>query len=284
MSEKIDKVCIYHKNCADGFTGAWVVKKAHPEEEIEFFGGSYGKEYPHVAGKDVILVDFSYKRDEMIAISKVANTILILDHHKSALEDLEDLQEVCECPVTVVFRMDKSGCRIAWDYYFPTAFPPKMLLHVEDRDLWKFEMEDTKAITMLIFSFSYTFDNWDFLMEDIDLDIAFTQGEAILRKHMKDIVETAPGVTMFMDILHYKNIPVANVPGMWASDMGHHLCQEYSSAPFSVTYYINKNRETKVSFRSDNKADVAKLAEQFGGGGHKNAAGCKIDDLYELRG
>jgi phosphoesterase RecJ-like protein len=37
---------------------------------------------------------------------------------------------------------------------------------------------------------------------------------------------------------------------------------------------VNK---TKVSFRSHHDFDVCKLAKFFGGGGHKNAAGCKID-------
>ena len=35
------------------------------------------------------------------------------------------------------------------------------------------------------------------------------------------------------------------------------------------------NKTTKVSLRSK-KIDVAKIAESFGGGGHKFAAGCTI--------
>jgi len=33
----------------------------------------------------------------------------------------------------------------------------------------------------------------------------------------------------------------------------------------------------KVSFRSRSRVDVARLAEQFGGGGHACASGCSID-------
>lgn len=36
-------------------------------------------------------------------------------------------------------------------------------------------------------------------------------------------------------------------------------------------------RKTKASLRSNNAVDVAKLAQRFGGGGHRNAAGCIID-------
>ena len=37
------------------------------------------------------------------------------------------------------------------------------------------------------------------------------------------------------------------------------------------------DRQTKVSLRSKNDIDVAEIASLFGGGGHKNAAGCSID-------
>lgn len=40
----------------------------------------------------------------------------------------------------------------------------------------------------------------------------------------------------------------------------------------------------KVSFRSRGKVDVAKIAETFGGGGHRNAAGCELKgNLTEIK-
>ncbi len=36
------------------------------------------------------------------------------------------------------------------------------------------------------------------------------------------------------------------------------------------------NRQVKVSFRSRTEVDVARIAEQFGGGGHKQAAGATL--------
>jgi phosphoesterase RecJ-like protein len=38
------------------------------------------------------------------------------------------------------------------------------------------------------------------------------------------------------------------------------------------------NRKTKVSFRSKHTVDVAKLASDFGGGGHVRAAGATINE------
>jgi phosphoesterase RecJ-like protein len=39
---------------------------------------------------------------------------------------------------------------------------------------------------------------------------------------------------------------------------------------------------TKVNLRSQNEYDVAKIARLFGGGGHRNAAGCTLDHDLEL--
>ena len=81
-------MCIYHGNCADGFGAAWVVRKALGE--IDFHPGKYQEPPPDVTGKDVVMVDFSYKRPVLLEMAEKANSILILDHHKTAAEDLLD--------------------------------------------------------------------------------------------------------------------------------------------------------------------------------------------------
>jgi phosphoesterase RecJ-like protein len=43
-----------------------------------------------------------------------------------------------------------------------------------------------------------------------------------------------------------------------------------------VARQIGENRY-KISMRSKGKVDVASVASRFGGGGHKNAAGCTIE-------
>ena len=91
-------ICIYHGNCADGFGAAWVVRKALGD--IEFFAGKYQEPPPDVTGKNVVMVDFSYKRPVLLEMAEKANSILIIDHHKTAIEDLIDL------PSNVITKFD----------------------------------------------------------------------------------------------------------------------------------------------------------------------------------
>lgn len=268
------KLCIYHGNCADGFTAAWVVKHAHQGEEIEFHAGVYGNPPPDVKGKDVILVDFSYKRPVMEAIVKEAASVLVLDHHKTAQEDL------CDLPgAEVVFDMDRSGAGIAWDYYFPVVKRPRLIDHVEDRDLWRFLIPKTREIQASVFSFEYTFENWDRLMETDPDDLA-VEGVAIERKHFKDIRELTKVVTRKMRIGGHE-IPVANLPYTLTSDAGHLLADGY---PFAACYWDTPDGRV-FSLRSrDDGADVSEIAKQYGGGGHAHAAGFRVPHDHELAG
>jgi oligoribonuclease NrnB/cAMP/cGMP phosphodiesterase (DHH superfamily) len=173
-------MCIYHGNCADGFGAAWVVRKALGE--IDFHPGKYQEPPPDVTGKDVVMVDFSYKRPVLLEMADKANSILILDHHKTAVEGLVDLPE----NVTAKFDMGHSGAMLTWEHFFPGQEPPPLLLHIEDRDLWRFALQNTRQIQANVFSFPYDFQVWDTLMATAPAVLA-TEGEAIERKHFKEI-------------------------------------------------------------------------------------------------
>jgi len=51
-----------------------------------------------------------------------------------------------------------------------------------------------------------------------------------------------------------------------------------AGAELSLFFYaVNGGQQTKISLRSVSPIDVAALARQFGGGGHKQAAACRLD-------
>lgn len=53
-----------------------------------------------------------------------------------------------------------------------------------------------------------------------------------------------------------------------------------SGVEIGLLFTETKEGKTKVNLRSQNDFDVSRLAKMFGGGGHKNAAGCTLN--YEL--
>lgn len=260
-------LCIYHGNCADGFAAAWIVREALGKSKVDLYPAEYSNTTPDVKDRDVIMVDFSYKRDVLCKMAEEANSILILDHHKSAIGELTNLPS----NVTTVFDMSRSGAMITWDHYFPKKKAPKLIQYIQDRDLWRYSLSGTREIMAFVFTHPYDFKTWTFLME-MDVTKMALYGRYLVKKHDKDIAEYLETAAYRMMLAEY-DVPVANVPYMWASDAGHEMAKNEA---FSVSYY-DTAKYRKFSLRSDkNGEDVSKIAELFGGGGHEHSAGFTI--------
>lgn len=301
---------IYHHNCADGFTAAWAV---HQAMEADFYPGVHGEQPPDVAGRDVILVDFSYPRAQLVGMALVARSVLVLDHHKSAEGDLQSgevhlgsigeagLQavrivrldnlpgpraawdhhlataSVGDGIVCALFDMERSGAGIAWDFFHPGKSRPALLDHVEDRDLWRFALHGTREIQAALFSYPYRFEVWDQLMLAPVFEL-YQQGLCIERKHHKDVAELVQVAKRQMVIGHY-SVPVASLPYTLASDAGHLMAK---GQPFAACYY-DKDGGRVFSLRStDQGVDVSEVAKLYGGGGHARAAGFTVPRSHEL--
>jgi oligoribonuclease NrnB/cAMP/cGMP phosphodiesterase (DHH superfamily) len=264
-------ICIYHGNCADGFGAAWVVRRAYKVLEepyrAEFHAGVYQQPPPDVTGREVIMVDFSYKRPVLLEMAEKARSILIIDHHKTAAEDLVDLPE----NVRTVFDMEHSGAMLTWLEYFPRERVPRLIEHIEDRDLWRFNMSGTREIQANVFSHPYDFAVWDELMES-RMDDLLAEGRAIERKHFKDIRELLPVVTRRM-VIGGHNVPIANLPYIHVSDAAHELAK---GEPFAGCYWDTPKGRVFGLRSSEDGLDVSEIAKQYGGGGHKHAAGFTV--------
>jgi len=265
-------LCIYHGNCADGFGAAWVVREAHKNGELpEFHAGFYQQDPPDVSGRDVIMVDFSYKRDVLLDMASKAESILIIDHHKTAQEDLVDLPD----NVDTVFDMEHSGAVLAWNYFF-SGPPPFLLRHIEDRDLWLFNLPATREIQSAVFSYPYDFEVWDTLFDTFDsfgVSSLIAEGAAIERKHQKDVKELSEVTTREMIIGGHK-VFIANLPYTLVSDAAHELAKD---RPFAGCYWDTPKGRVFGLRSSETGLDVSEIAKQYGGGGHKHASGFTVD-------
>lgn len=268
------KLCIYHGNCADGFGAAWAVRHALGDD-VEFHAGHYGHEAPEVTGRDVIMVDFSYKRDVLVEMAMAANSVTILDHHKSAESDLVDLPG----NVTAIFDMNRSGAMMAWEY-FNKGEAPRLIKHIEDRDLWRFQLAGTKEIQAAVFSYPYEFDVWDQLVLGRTTGSLYEEGVAILRKHMKDVNELMR-VAAHRTVIAGYNVPVMNAPYFFSSEAGNIMSE---NEPFAACYYETEKGRVYSLRSQEYGVDVSVIAALFGGGGHKNAAGFRVgfDEISNL--
>lgn len=265
-------LCIYHANCADGFGAAWVVRR-HFAGMVDFHPGVYQDTPPDVSGLHVVMVDFSYKRDTVEAMRTGAKSIKIIDHHKTAIDDLSGrLAEEDGCPIELIFDLNRSGAGLTWDTYFTDEPRPQLINHIEDRDLWRFKLPYTREIQAAVFSEPYDFVKWDFLMA-APVEHLVAEGVAIERKHHKDVAELVRVCKRRMNI-GGKVVWGANLPYTLTSDAGHMMADD--GEPFAACYWDTPEGRV-FSLRSrEGGSDVSEIAKQYGGGGHKNAAGFRI--------
>jgi oligoribonuclease NrnB/cAMP/cGMP phosphodiesterase (DHH superfamily) len=267
-------LCIYHAFCADGFGAAWIVRKFFGSDQVDFHAASYGQPPPDIAGRDVIMVDFSYKRPVIDQMRVTAKSILVLDHHKTAQDDLRGLPTPDDqymrdnMGISALFDMARSGAGITWDYFNPGKPRPPLIDRLEDRDLWRFAFPDTRAVQANVFSYPYDFDIWDKLMEE-PLGTLRVAGEAIERKHHKDVAELV-GASRRRMVIGGHDVPVANLPYTLTSDAGHLMAQ---GEPFAACYLDTPAGRTFSLRSTDAGLDVSEIAKAYGGGGHRNAAG-----------
>lgn len=278
-------LCIYHGHCDDGFAAAWSVRKALGEDSVEFYPGVYQKEPPPHEGRDVIFVDFSYKATVLHAMAAKARTVLILDHHKTAQEDLASLPppldgrydpnamegwaRECNAPAAIhaLFDMNRSGAAMAWDY-FVGGLRPDFIEYVQDRDLWRKQLSQGDEFTIALRSYPQDFLIWDKLIDN-GAQALIGEGYAIQRYYRLRVEELKRSA--YKARLGTDEIWIANAPYFAASEVAGELAER--GLAFGACYFEVEAGRFQYSLRSRGDFDVSAVARLHGGGGHKAAAG-----------
>lgn len=252
---------IYHAGCTDGFGAAWAAWKLLGDR-AEYYAAKYGEPPPDVTGKNVIVVDFSYDNATTKRLMKAAKGFFVLDHHKSAMVELHDI-------TCTHFDMNHSGAMLAWKFFHPGKEAPRMIKHIEDRDLWRWEIPYSKEFSAAFDMVPFTFEDFDLFLDDSAVDSAQERGAYILAYSKTVISKISKHAAPRK--LNGKDVLVVNSPH-WMSEIGNALSPKCDFA--AIWYYDHETHQVKVSLRAHHDdADVSEVAKKYGGGGHRKAAG-----------
>jgi nanoRNase/pAp phosphatase (c-di-AMP/oligoRNAs hydrolase) len=204
-------------------------------------------------------------------MAKVAEKVVVLDHHKTAQADLEGLEQENPEKFNIIFDMARSGAGLAWQFFHPFSDLPDLLAHIQDRDLWQFKLEGTKEIHAALGMYPREFSVWEGLLGKVDS--LKKEGAVLLRKQEME-VEAACRHAKDLDILGYNAIAINST--VHQSEIGNKLCKQHPDHPFAAIYTIHDHEDVRFGLRSIGDFDVSAIAQKFGGGGHKNAAGFQV--------
>jgi oligoribonuclease NrnB/cAMP/cGMP phosphodiesterase (DHH superfamily) len=276
---KVD-IIFYHNPCQDGLSSAWVAFKYSKENNLnyEFIGMANNNPIDFsidIKDKNVMFLDIAPSEQQLELLNKDAKGYFILDHHKTNEERLRDNKNV-------IFKMDKSGVGITWEFFYPEEEMPLFLQMVQDRDIWTWTIPNSKSFCEGLYtsvfitdSLKESFELYDEIYKDpLKLKEIISLGEIIEKKKEKQINGIAKSASN--KTYNYKDykVCIVNCDHELASDLGNLILRKYNY-DFVVCWRYNHNTEEYwLSMRADNKVDVSEICKEFAGGGHKNAAGC----------
>ncbi len=293
-------VCLYHFGCPDGIGGAfpfWRINRSRYEITtllktkvplpkvlpFDIKGVKHNEPYPEelIREKNVVIVDFSYKRDVIKEMCRNATLVYILDHHETARRELEGLEKEFD-NFGYIFDLDRSGAQIAWDWCYPDIPRPWFIEIIADRDLWKWEIPNAKEIGKALYHFEWY--NWE-KMEELTNNLKDTpalikkfteQGRILLDIDTKDI-SYAVGTSKLCEFQGHR-IRLSTCHPSLRSEVGNAAANMYD-CDFAATWrYDVSTDQWWISLRGSKNCCIQlnQITEKFGGGGHPKACGFTI--------
>jgi oligoribonuclease NrnB/cAMP/cGMP phosphodiesterase (DHH superfamily) len=255
---------IFHGDCSDGFGAAWAAWKLLGDRAT-YHPSKHGEPIPDVRGRNVVVLDFSYDNATTKRLISEAKDFLIIDHHKSAMVDLHDIS-------CARFDMNHSGAMLAWKFFHPGKEPPRMIRHIEDRDLWKWEIPYSREFVAAFDMVPFEFEEYDKYLDDSAVDAAQERGAHILAYNKtviaRSIKRAAPRS------IGGKSVLVVNASHL-ISEIGSTLAPRCDFA--LLWWWDHRTCQVRASLRAHHEdADVSEVAKRWGGGGHRKAAGFSL--------
>lgn len=217
---------------------------------------------------EVYIVDFSFPPDVLKSISERVHKIYWMDHHETAAKYVVDVPDNVE----VHFDQNFSGAKLVSNFLeenFPDYCEPWFVNYIEDRDLWKWQMPNSREVNAYIATANFDYDEWLYMAEFTPMQYVLGCGKSLLRKLELD-VDRISRDAVISDRITFVNTPI------FQSDVGN-KCVQRDDCDVALMWYL---KDDKIRFSVRSSLPVANIiAESFGGGGHPKAAGFEYTDL-----
>lgn len=269
------KVYILHHDDSDGYCAAAAFKYFGEKyfNDVEYHAVDYGRKLPIMEDNSTVyILDYSISLEELNALVERMDNVLILDHHASALKRLLGHENA-------YIDITRSGAMIAFEYFrqkFGLVYHdvPEFVKYVQDQDLGLFKLPDSVEVKNYIYSIPLTIQDY---YDHFWIDISYMIDRGITITHyVNTLMENAVKNAVVVVIDGHRCLMINTA--ILFSDLGSFLFKYMEQFDCQITgaYYRLNDESIKFSLRSNSNFDVSILAEKFGGGGHKKAAGFEI--------
>lgn len=281
--------CFYHSADLDGQCSGAIVKMKYPE--CEMIGINYGDKFPWETigqGEKVFMVDFGLQPyPEMRKLDIVADPLIWIDHHKSAIEENEEWLKSGNDSILGIQQIGKGACELVWRYLWQDSENrtiPTFVKLLADYDVWDHSDPRTLSFQYGMRQYDTNPENQDFWRKFFDVERVqqiVEQGSIILKYEISQNEKYVQSSAFETELDGLKCIAVNK---MFTSSQLFDSIWDPEKYDAMLTFGF-RNGQWAVSLYSDkDNVDVSVIAKNRGGGGHKGAAGFQCKSLpFQLR-
>ena len=264
-------LCLYHDD-ADGRACAAIIRRKLGSD-VFLKPMNYGQPTPWALidqADRVIIADFSLPLDKMKSISSEHHLVWI-DHHQSALQDLGSVADHWDG----IRDTSEAACVLTWKYYYPEKDLPRAVILIGDRDIWRWEEQDTGPFNEGLHhrdTDPHLDELWSPLLNDDSslVEKIIQEGALLFQARLKEIKRAVNAYGYEVDFEGHRTLAI-NRRG--TGDLGARIRElGYELAYCYLDIWEQGQLVTKVTLYSET-LDVSQLAKRYGGGGHPGASG-----------
>ncbi|KAL0853389.1 hypothetical protein Bca101_058541 [Brassica carinata] len=307
---------LYHYPCHDGVFAALAAHlyfSANSIPSLFFPNTVYSplttSQLPLQDISHLYLLDFTGPPGFVQQVSPKVDSVVILDHHKTAIESLGDVASTCK-NVTKVLDITRSGATIAFDYFTQKLKEEtrgncremddfkrmrRIFEYIEDADIWKWKLPESKAFNsgIIDLGIEYNFNENSSLFQQLlslDHESVINRGkESLSRKHKRihEALEQSYEIVLGGDEEFGRCLAVnGDEFAELRSELGNQLAEKSKNLKLrgvgAVVYRVPEledETKLKISLRSVEEEDTTVVSQRFGGGGHKNASSFLLSSM-----
>ena len=292
------KYIIYHDKCVDGLMSASVFKHYiesklyNDKHNFTFIPGCYSNtysDYPDMTDGIVYFLDFCFKRECFVQLLEVAQRVIVIDHHITAVKMLKEFKD--HNKIYTKLDMNHCGCVLTYTYLYPdpkehSKDTVNVLEAIEDVDIWLHRRKESKYLHLALtqnLSLDLIYEVYVNTINDpIANDVLYSAG-AQIHFQFKKLAEEERKQSFVREIGCFGQVRFINssIKGTQSIHCMHYL----DSGMEDILIFFKYTEEgLACSIRSNGKVDCTQLAKfiSTNGGGHVKASGALISNQYPL--
>lgn len=282
--------CYYHNDHDGRCAGAIVAHATSNYNKEDFFEVDYTMELPLDTvedGETVLFVDYSFKENTFHVLEDLLKRgceVIWIDHHTSSIR-LCETNDI-ERNILGVRLEGISGAALTWMYLYNCEFEdiPYFVKLISDYDCWQYKYDpDTTHFKLGIETVD--FDALDEVWKDLIIcDTYYTT----YRDHYGSYIDIGETIKTYID----KQNTYYREHFAYESEVGGYKClvvnqktnswvfgEKYNEYPIVMVWVFDGEKYTYSIFSGDKNVDCCKIAESYGGGGHRSAAGFSSSEM-----